>query len=293
MIVGLGYLVLNTNQMQAWKDFSKKVLGIEVSLNETTQLHGVKLDSQSYRIAFQDSANEEIGAIGWQVANYQSFANVLEFLSREGIPFEHITGEAAQQQRDVLELVRLKDPSGIPTEIFVGPRVEDEVVVSNFGQKFVVGDQGLGHIFLAPPNQFDACYRFYESLGFLLSNVIHRGAERFYHCGPRQHALGLADVSKYPGEVRFFDHLMIEVDHIDGVGIAHEACLNGAAEITYTLGRHGNDGIFSFYCLTPGGFNIEIGYAGIDAKHIDPRNCFLTEHTNDSIWGHRSTKVKG
>jgi 3,4-dihydroxy-9,10-secoandrosta-1,3,5(10)-triene-9,17-dione 4,5-dioxygenase len=49
-----------------------------------------------------------------------------------------------------------------------------------------------------------------------------------------------------------------------------------------TLGKHANDGMFSFYMKSPAGFGIEIGAEG---RRVDDQTWVSRVYTAD-IWGH-------
>ena len=54
--------------------------------------------------------------------------------------------------------------------------------------------------------------------------------------------------------------------------------------IAYTLGRHTNDYMTSFYAHSPSGFFVENGWGG---RVIDPETWIAEElHDGPSLWGH-------
>ena len=77
--------------------------------------------------------------------------------------------------------------------------------------------------------------------------------------------------------------MMLEYASIDEVGMAMDRLAKEGGKLTATLGRHTNDGVISFYCATPGGFSIELGYGG---RLIDWDDHSVFESTSVSLWGH-------
>jgi 3,4-dihydroxy-9,10-secoandrosta-1,3,5(10)-triene-9,17-dione 4,5-dioxygenase len=88
-------------------------------------------------------------------------------------------------------------------------------------------------------------------------------------------------------------HILIEVADLDSVGRAMDRCLDGAAPMSVTLGRHWNDEMVSFYVRTPSGFDVEYGYGGrrIDAAEWSRRAQGGSGAV--SLWGHRIVRPDG
>src|SRR5262249_50139800 len=152
-----------------------------------------------------------------------------------------------------------------------GAAMESRPAVSPYGNRFVTGRQGMGHVVL-PSGDGDAALRFYaDVLGFRLRDSMRMAPEllgqpaggpplwmRVLGCHPRHPSLALAPLPAPAGIV----HLMVEVAGIDDVGRALDRCTRRGAPVSSTLGRHANDLMVSFYVRTPGGFDIEYGTAG-------------------------------
>jgi 3,4-dihydroxy-9,10-secoandrosta-1,3,5(10)-triene-9,17-dione 4,5-dioxygenase len=76
---------------------------------------------------------------------------------------------------------------------------------------------------------------------------------------------------------------MVEVEFMDDVGRALDRALKHGVPIDRTLGRHTNDGMTSFYMMTPGGFAIEYGMGG---QVVNWDTHVVYEDTKGSHWGH-------
>ena len=190
-------------------------------------------------------------------------------------------------------MLRFDDPAGNALEVFCGAALEHRPVVSPYGNRFVTGSLGLGHVVL-PVSDGEAALRFYtEVLGFRLRDSMRMAPElfgqpaggpplwmRFLGCNPRHHSLALAPFPAPAGIV----HLMIEVASLDDVGRAMDRCARRGAPMSATLGRHANDLMVSFYVATPGGFDIEYG---TDGRLVDDATWVSRETTAISLWGHR------
>jgi 3,4-dihydroxy-9,10-secoandrosta-1,3,5(10)-triene-9,17-dione 4,5-dioxygenase len=177
--------------------------------------------------------------------------------------------------------------------VFCGAALDSRPSVSPYGNRFVTGDLGLGHVVLPVPAGDEAAFGFWtEVLGFRLRDSMRMPAEffggqpgdppvwfRFLGCNARHHSLALAPVPADPGIV----HLMIETASLDDVGRALDRCIRRGAPVSGSLGRHANDLMVSFYVRTPGGFDVEYG---TDGRLVDDASWITRESTAVSLWGH-------
>ena len=62
-------------------------------------------------------------------------------------------------------------------------------------------------------------------------------------------------------------HFMVELYSLDDVGQGYDLAQLEDGRVAYTLGRHTNDHVTSFYSHTPSGFFVEYGWGG---RIIDP-----------------------
>ena len=209
------------------------------------------------------------------------------------MPYKAAT-DAELAARRVAAMLRTEDPAGHTLEVFCGAALEHRPSVSPYGNRFVTGPMGMGHVVLPVPPGSSAAFDFYtEVLGFRLRDSMRMPAElcggeaagdppvwfRFLGCNPRHHSLALAPLPAAAGLV----HLMIEAASLDDVGRALDRCARRGAPVSATLGRHANDLMVSFYVRTPGGFDIEYG---TDGRLVDDATWISRETTAVSLWGH-------
>ncbi len=188
------------------------------------------------------------------------------------------------------QLAVFTDPAGNRHELVQGHAGATAPFVSPIGVAgFKTGVQGMGHTVLPAPQQFDATLAlFRDTLGFGLTDVFdfRPGPDappmriRFLHAGSgRHHSLALAEMPSPSGCV----HIMVEVNALTDVGLAHDRRVKHGVKLMATLGEHENDRMTSFYMLTPGNFAIEYGWGGIS---VDPKTWQTTQTKQVSIWGH-------
>jgi len=290
-IAWLGYLRIESPDVAAWREFGVKVLGMVEGRGPDPGAVYLRMDEFPARLVIVPGEADRLLASGWEVAGGAALERVRSALDEAGVPVKAGT-DAELADRRVAELLRFEDPSGNALEVFCGAALEHRPAVSPYGNRFVTGDQGLGHVVL-PVSEEGPALRFYtEVLGFRLRDSIRMAPElfgrppgpplwmRFLGCNPRHHSLALAPFPAPAGIV----HLMIEVAALDDVGRAMDRCARRRAQVSATLGRHANDLMVSFYVRTPGGFDVEYGTCGL---RVDDHAWVTRETTAISLWGHR------
>jgi 3,4-dihydroxy-9,10-secoandrosta-1,3,5(10)-triene-9,17-dione 4,5-dioxygenase len=290
MIGSLGYLRIETADVDAWRDFGVRALGMAEGRGPRDDALYLRMDEFPARLVIVPGERERLACSGWEVAGEAELAQVGRAVAEAGVPVKAGT-DAELADRRVGGLLRFDDPAGNPLEVFCGAQLEHHPMVSRYRVSFITGCQGLGHVVLPVPDP-ESALRFYtEVLGFRLRDSMRMPPEllgrppgpplwmRFLGCNPRHHSLALAPFAAPAGIV----HLMVEVATLDDVGRALDRCARRGA-LSATLGRHANDRMVSFYLRTPGGFDIEYGTDGLQ---VDDATWVSRETTAISLWGHR------
>jgi 3,4-dihydroxy-9,10-secoandrosta-1,3,5(10)-triene-9,17-dione 4,5-dioxygenase len=295
MISSLGYLRISATDPGAWREFGTRVLGMTEGRGPEDGAVYLRMDDFPARLVIVPGPEDRLLASGWEVVSPSALTAVARALSDAGVPYKAGSDEELDARR-VSGLLILDDPAGNGLEIFSGAALDSRPALSAYGTKFVTGPQGMGHVVLPVPPAGTETYDFYTGvLGFRLRDSMRMPAAffglpdgsppvwfRFLGCSPRHHSLALAPMQAAQGIV----HLMVEVATLDDVGLAMERCAKRGAPIAATLGRHANDRMVSFYVKTPGGFDIEYGYDGLQ---VDDATWIARETTAVSIWGHSFT----
>jgi len=291
----LGYVTIETTDLDAWQHFATEVIGLMSAPSADPNVLLFRLDDRPFRLWVEKSGRDGFGAAGWEFGSAEEFEAVISRLQKAGHGVER-AGIMEARARQVNALARTTDPVGNRLELFYGRFYDYAPFVSPAAvSRFVtgeVGELGLGHVVLTAPN-FDETHRFYTGmLGFQDTDL-----GRFYLGGGgpddagigfvfmhaknrRHHSLALGQLPESPnGAV----HMMLEVGSVDDVGRAYDKVLKGAAPLSATLGRHVNDKMISFYVRSPSGFDIEYGCHGME---IDPATWLPTTSLPVSAWGH-------
>ncbi|NLU63929.1 biphenyl-2,3-diol 1,2-dioxygenase [Rhodococcus sp. HNM0563] len=284
----LGYVKVQTNDMDRWRTFAFDVLGFAPGSGPDPDALYLRMDERAARIVVVPGGTDEVVAVGWEVRDHAALQRVTEKLELAGVPVKRLSLEEADARR-VEEVITFQDPSGAVLEVFHGAVLDHSPVVTPFGARFVTGTQGLGHVVL-PVTDPDASFEFYtKTLGFLPRGAFRLPTPpevgpmriRFLGINERHHSLALCPAAHggAPGLI----HVMVEVDSLDAVGQALDRVVKDGFSVSSTLGRHTNDKMVSFYTRAPGGWDIEFGTEGMK---VDEAHYSSEEITADSYWGH-------
>ncbi|MCB1746870.1 MAG: VOC family protein [Gammaproteobacteria bacterium] len=285
----LGYFVIGASDLAAWRHFAVHVVGMMAGdIGETLAL---RLDENAQRLLVEADDHDDLNAVGWCYDSERELDAAIDQARRLGATVEDGSATLCAT-RHVERLARLADPNGLVHELHYGPAMApmDQAFRSAVLRGgFVAGQLGAGH-YVAIADDRAATERFYRKvLGLRLSDYI-RGEvapggpvleATFLHAASgRHHSVAFACA---PAAKRIH-HIMVEVADMNDVGLARDRCRAGGVPLMMDLGHHPNDGMFSFYCVTPGGFGLEIGAGG---RVIDEDAWAVRSYTRLSDWGHQ------
>ncbi len=281
-VTELGYIGIGVSDAEAWRRFARDVLALEVVDEGEADRFYLRMDYWHHRVVVHADGSDDLAYLGFRVAGAEEFRAMQEQLNAAGIEYRVGTAEEAAERR-VLEVLKLRDPEGTLHEIFHGPLVEFHKPFHpgrGMHGKFVTGTGGLGHCIIRQSDP-DAAVRFYHALGMRggVEYKIPFGSTtlelRFMHCNDRDHsvAFGIGDPRQR------LNHVMLEVDNLDDVGLTHDVVRQANVPVGIALGKHANDHMYSFYFRSPSGWMIEYGWGARPATH-------QSEYYARDIYGH-------
>jgi 3,4-dihydroxy-9,10-secoandrosta-1,3,5(10)-triene-9,17-dione 4,5-dioxygenase len=283
--------VVESADLDTWRRFGIDTLGLMAGDNAPDGSLRLRMDERPFRIAVMPGDTNRFLAAGWEFRDRTQFEACLASLRAADVTVE-LAEHADATARCVTQLARCTDPAGNRVELYWGRALDYKPFASPQGLAgFVTGNMGMGHVVLPAP-QLDACQSFYQRhLGFavtdemwldLTGNPEHPPLGLYFmHAeNPRHHNLALMGAPVPSGCV----HIMLEARTLDDVGHALDRCMSHGVHISSTLGKHSNDRMVSFYALTPGGFDIELGCMGLQ---IDWSQWVPTRSLVPDLWGHR------
>jgi 2,3-dihydroxybiphenyl 1,2-dioxygenase len=278
-ITALSYLGVRSDRLEDWAAFAGGILGMQ-SNDAAGRQASFRMDDHKQRFVVSDEPGETLAFIGWEVERKDDLTVFADRLADAGHKVSAGSGNLADR-RFVSDLIHFHDPAGNRIELVWQP--EKATTPFTPGRPidgFKTGPFGMGHAVLHVRDAQSLVPFYRDILGFSVSDYgLTPIPLYFFHVNGRHHSFAIIG-SGGSG----FHHFMVEYQNLDDVGQGYD--LAGLQEngIAYTLGRHTNDYMTSFYATTPSGFFVENGWGG---RIIDPKTWEPHETTaGPSFWGH-------
>jgi 2,3-dihydroxybiphenyl 1,2-dioxygenase len=285
--IELGHVVIEVPDPTSLTPTFAEVVGLEAGDPTPGGALTWRNDDHAQRVIVTEGPANDAVAVGFEAVDAAAFEATVERLRAHGCDVVEDAELAAERRAD--RLIRTAAPWGPDVELVLGA----ERAATPFASDLVPGgflteDVGFGHVVLAT-TAFEESRALLGALGFTQSDwlemEIAEGIElevRFFHCNARHHTVALA---KAPFDLpQTLHHVMFEMNERDDVGAAFDRLWASDLGIPNGLGRHDNDGMFSFYLRTPAGFQIEVGHgARVITDDWDDDRAY------DAIssWGHQ------
>jgi 2,3-dihydroxybiphenyl 1,2-dioxygenase len=248
-------------------------------------------DDAVHRVLVTEGPRNDLVALGFEVPDDAAYEALLARLAAvtRAAPVEAEADAADAAARRVQRRTVVAAPWGSDVEVVVGlERTPEPPALPRMPGGFLTAGLGFGHAVVAT-TAFDESLRFAtDGLGMVqsdwLETEIVEGVTlevRFLHCNARHHTLALA---RAPFELpQSLHHLMVETNDRDDVGHAYDRAVAAGLPLPNGLGRHDNDGMFSFYVASPAGFQVEVGHG---ARRIVEPWTDDRRYDRISAWGH-------
>jgi 2,3-dihydroxybiphenyl 1,2-dioxygenase len=278
MITALGYIGIRATQPAEWDDYAPRLLGMQrVDAAGGTRLF--RMDDRAQRLIVTPEADDGLAFLGWEVPDAAALDALAARVEAAGTPVTRAT--ALAPARHVTDLIVFHDPQGNRLEAFHGAHHADTAFEPGRPiSGFRTGALGMGHAVLHVTDA-DALLGFYRDvLGFHLSDYSRKPYPLyFFHVNGRHHSFAMVGSGRVG-----LHHFMVELGCLDDVGQGYDLAQLDPGRIAFTLGRHTNDHMTSFYSHSPSGFFVEYGWGG---RMIDPATWQPVEtHDGPSLWGH-------
>ncbi|MEM6986392.1 MAG: VOC family protein [Pseudomonadota bacterium] len=278
-ICALSYIGVRSPDLSDWRDFATGQLGMQ-AIDSAGRHQAFRMDAQAQRFVVADEPGDTLAFLGWQVEPRASLAQLAKRVDNAGYAVTQ-GSRALADRRLVADLVYFDDPAGNRVELVVEPMQSDERFDPGRPiSGFVTGPLGMGHAVLHVPDTTALVPFYRDLLDFAVSDYgLTPVPMYFFHVNGRHHSFAIIGSGKAG-----LHHFMVEYGNLDDVGQGYDLALGRDDAIAYTLGRHTNDYMTSFYAHTPSGFFIESGWGG---RVIDPASWDAHEtHCGPSFWGH-------
>ncbi|MGH7932120.1 MAG: VOC family protein [Candidatus Binataceae bacterium] len=282
-VTELSYMGIGVKNLDEWKHFATQIIGMELLDEGERDRCYLRMDYWHHRLVLHANGTDDLEYLGFRVAGADEFGAMQRQLSEAGVKYR-VGSDDEAGERHVLEVMKLEDPCGNPIEVFHGPEVQFSKPFypgRRMHGHFKTGTGGIGHCIIRE-DDVDAACRFYTLLGMRggVEYKIRMGkrvvAPVFMHCNDRDHSVAFG----IGAEKRRINHLMIEVDNLDDVGLTQDIVRKNKVPVMIAPGKHSNDHMFSFYAGNPSGWMWEYGFGGRPATH-------QSEYYIEDIYGHQ------
>ena len=278
-ITALGYIGIRSSQPDQWSKMATGLLGMQ-QVDRGGSMRAFRMDDRKQRLIVDGSSDAGLSVMGWEVPTSAELDRLACRLDDVGVKVTR-GSHASADERHVGELISFSDPAGNPLEVFCRPELASDTFKPGRPiSGFRTGALGMGHVVLNV-EKVEPLLPFYRDLlGFKVSDFgLKPYGLYFFHVNGRHHSFAMVGSGR-----KALHHFMVEVGSLDDVGQGYDLAQVDEGRIAYTLGRHTNDHMTSFYLNTPSGFFIEYGWGGrvIDPATWQPHETF----DGPSLWGH-------
>lgn len=278
-ITSLGYIGVRSDRLEDWSAFATGLLGMQ-QVEKAGKTTAYRMDDRKQRLVISNEPGDTLAFLGWEV----SAASDLDTFSArlDSADVAVMAGDRSLcDRRCVNNLVYFNDPDGNRLELFHGPETCSNLFTPGRAMSgFNTGPYGMGHAVLHVKDANSLLPFYQDLLGFSLTDYgLKPYPLYFFHVNGRHHSFAMVGSGKTG-----FHHFMVEFCNLDDVGQGYDLALLEPERIAYTLGRHTNDYMTSYYANTPSGFFVESGWGG---RVIKPETWEPHEtHDGPSFWGH-------
>jgi len=278
-ITALGYIGIQSSKLDDWTCMASDLLGMQ-QVDRGGGIRAFRMDDRKQRLIIDGHGDAGLAVMGWEVATREDLDRLAGRLEAQSIVVTR-GSHALADERHVADLITFRDPAGSRIEAFWKPEIAtDPFKPGRPISGFRTGALGMGHIVLHVEEVEPQLAFYRDLLGFKVSDFgLTPYKLYFFHVNGRHHSFAMVGSGR-----RSIHHFMVELGSLDDVGQGYDLAQLENERVAYSLGRHTNDHMTSFYVNTPSGFFIEYGWGGrvIDPKTWQPHETF----DGPSLWGH-------
>lgn len=289
--VHLGYVVVGTERFADWRRFGADAIGLHVDEPSRDAMR-FRMDEHECRFLLQRSPVEDVTALGWLVDDHETFEVIMARVADAGLP----VAKGDEQEcalRGVERLWRFPGPNGMNTEVFTSARTTARPL-RMLQSGFVTGASGMGHVAVTAKRP-EAVRGYYDAVfdarlsDWVTENIAGLSLRiRFLRVNERHHSVAVAGLRGLPiNPIRTsIQHVNTQVETLDDLLAAYQRVIDHGFRMQWSVGQHTNDRELSFYCVTPSGFEWELGWDPIVITSDLEATWAPRTYEGISIWGH-------
>ncbi|TQM26321.1 VOC family protein [Nocardia bhagyanarayanae] len=289
--VHLGYIAVQSQRLTDWDRFGASAIGMHVDRLDADTMR-FRLDDRSCRFLIERGPAEDVTALGWQIDDHETFDRIIARVADRGVPIDEGTADEAAL-RGVERLWRFPGPKGIGTEIFTTAVTTPEPL-RMLSSGWVTGEAGMGHVAIVSREPESMRGYYHTVFDSRLSDYIDENVSglmmkiRFLRVNERHHSIAIANlrgVKIDPIRTRV-QHINIQSATLDDMLASFQRVTDLGFRMAWSVGQHTNDRELSYYCVTPSGFELEVGWNPIVITPEREATWEPSTYQGISIWGH-------
>ncbi|MCP2288958.1 VOC family protein [Nocardia amikacinitolerans] len=289
--VHLGYIGVQSQRLTDWDRFGALAIGMHVDRLDADTMR-FRLDDRSCRFLIERGPAEDVTALGWQIDDHETFDRIIARVADRGVPIEEGTPDEAAL-RGVERLWRFSGPKGIATEIFTTAVTTPEPL-RMLSSGWVTGEAGMGHVAIVSREPESMRGYYHTVFDSRLSDYIDENVSglrmkiRFLRVNERHHSIAIANlrgVKIDPIRTRV-QHINIQSATLDDMLASFQRVTDLGFRMAWSVGQHTNDRELSYYCVTPSGFELEVGWNPVVITPEREATWEPSTYQGISIWGH-------
>jgi 2,3-dihydroxybiphenyl 1,2-dioxygenase len=287
--IEIAFIAVEVTDPAAINELLGHVVGLISDSEPSSPMTKWRNDDRIHRVIVSEGPTNDVVALGFEASTSEDFDDTIDSIRSAG--FAIVDGSSSDATfRGVARIAHTMSPWGVRVEVVENLERSEIPFASPLAPGgYLTKNVGFGHAVFVTSDLNESTRFVTEALGMRQSDWIETEIMdgvplevHFFHCNARHHSLALAHL---PFEApQKLHHFMFETNDVDDVGSAFDRALAAGLPIASSLGRHDNDDMFSFYVVSPAGFQVEVGHGArliTDDWNNDRR------YEKISRWGHR------
>ena len=277
----LSYMLFEVAHLDKWRKFLTTLYGLELRPVPESPEHEALVDDAGSRLLFREGPADDLVAVGWLADDLDGMH---ERLAACGAQVSWMDPEYVAR-RGAGRVLRTEDPKGLAVDILDRTASSSAFEPAGHGHRYVTGDLGIGHLTFGSRDLVEFERFLTDGLGLKVTdyNKVDLAAGLsvrvgFYRANRRHHTVACGTIET-PNRLQ---HFFLEVPDRATVDAAFDRVTRAGIPVAHRIGQHPNDELYTFYVVSPSGFQAELGAGGLLMDDDRPVGYW----EGMSNWGH-------
>ena len=277
----LAYMLFEVADLDRWRAFIATLYGLELRPVPQSAEYEALVDDAGSRLLFREGPAEDLVAVGWLTDDLDGMHERLATFRAKAwwMDAEYVAGRGAGR------VLQTEDPTGLAVDILDRTASSNAFEPADHGHRYVTGELGVGHLTFCSRDLMGFERFLTGALGLQVTdyNNVDLAAGLsvrvgFYRANRRHHSVACGTIETGSR----LQHFFLEVPDRDTVDAAFERVTRAGIPVAHRIGQHPNDELYTFYVVSPSGFQAELGAGGLLMEDDRPVGYW----EGMSNWGH-------